>query len=170
MKDELNLDFLQTDDLDELLGGVTPPKPVVVVSPVAPVDDLADTDPALKDDLNVSRTALRQQQELMMQLAATMAPEVMMSEHPKMVEAFAKLMAQITSSAKALVDVHKVTKDTKSAATVVKQTNQQINAEKVFIGTHGDLMDKLGTRQEQQEKDIEGERVDYDPEADRATS
>lgn len=164
------LDFLVTDDLDELLGGEAPPKPVVVVSPVNPVMDLADTDPALRDDLNVSREALRNQQELMMQLAKHMAPEVMMSEHPKMVEAFAKLMAQITSSAKALVDVHKTTKDTKSTATVIKQTNQQINAEKVFIGTPGDLMDKLGTRQDEQEKEIAGQRVDYDPDADRATS
>lgn len=168
MKDELNLDFLETDDLDELLGGPTPPKPVVVVSPVAPVADLSDMDPALRDDLNVSREALRQQQELMMQIAKSMAPEVMLAEHPKMVEAFAKLMAQVTSSAKALVDVHKTTKDTKATTSVVKQTNQQINAEKVFIGTHSDLMDKIGTRQDQQEKDIEGERVDYDPEADRA--
>lgn len=164
-----DLDFLHTDDLDELLGGDTPPKPVVVISPVNPVLDLSDTDPALRDDLNVSREALRNQQEIMMQLAKHMAPEVMMAEHPKMVEAFAKLMAQITSSAKALVDVHKVTKDTK-ATTVVKQHNQQINAEKVFIGTPGDLMDKLGTRQDEQEKEIEGQRVDYDPDADRATS
>ncbi|MNH59470.1 Terminase DNA packaging enzyme [compost metagenome] len=164
------LDFLATDDLDELLGGETPPKPVVVVSPVNPVLDLSDTDPALKDDLNASRTALRQQQEMMMQLATMMAPEVAMAEHPKMIEAFAKLMAQITSSAKALVDVHKVTKDTKAVPTVVKQTNQQINAEKVFIGTHSDLMDELGTRQDEQEKEIEGQRVDYDPEADRASS
>ena len=162
-------DFLFTDDLDELLGGETPPKPVVVVSPVNPVLDLSDTDPALKDDLNVSREALRNQQEIMMQLAKHMAPEVMMSEHPKMVEAFSKLMAQITSSAKALVDVHKVTKETKTT-TVVKQHNQQINAERVFIGTPSDLMDKIGTRQDAQEKDIEGKRVDYDPEADRATS
>lgn len=163
------LDFLDTGDLDELLGGEAPPKPVVVVSPVAPVADLSDTDPALKDDLNVSRVALRNQQELMMQLAMHMAPEVMMSEHPKMVEAFAKLMAQITSSAKALVDVHKVTKETKSTPTVV-QHNQQINAEKVFIGTPGDLMDKIGTRQDEQEKEIKGNRVDYDPEKDRASN
>lgn len=163
------LDFLHTDDLDELLGGESPPKPVVVISPVNPVLDLSDTDPALKDDLNVSRTALRQQQEIMMQLATMMAPEVAMAEHPKMVEAFTKLMAQITSSAKALVEVHKVTKDTKTT-TVVKQHNQQINAERVFIGTPGDLMDKIGTRQDQQEKDVDGQRVDYDPDADRATS
>ncbi|MNO00053.1 hypothetical protein D3C81_2198500 [compost metagenome] len=52
----------------------------------------------------------------------------------------------------------------------MKQTNQQINAEKVFIGTHSDLMDELGTRQDEQEKEIEGQRVDYDPEADRASS
>lgn len=170
MKDELNLDYLETDDLDELLGGVTPPKPVVVVTPVDPVADLSDMDPALRDDLNASREALRNQQEIMMQLAMSMAPEVMMAEHPKMVEAFAKLMAQVTSSAKALVDLHKVTKDTKTTTSVTKQTNQQINAENVFIGTHSDLMDKLGTRQDQQEKEIEGGRVDYDPEADRATS
>lgn len=164
------LDFLHTDDLDSLLGGDAPPKPVVVISPVNPVLDLSDTDPALRDDLNVSRTALRQQQELMMQLAANMAPEVMMAEHPKMVEAFAKLMAQITASAKALVDVHKVTKDTKAVAPVVKQHNQQINAEQVFIGTHGDLMDQMGSRQDEQEREIEGQRVNYDPEADRASS
>lgn len=78
-------------------------------------------------------------------------------------------MAQITSSAKALVEVHKVTKDTKTT-TVVKQHNQQINAEKVFIGTPGELMDKIGTRQDEQEKEIDGQRVKYDPDADRATS
>lgn len=167
MKDELDFDFLKTDDLDGLLGGEAPPRPVVKVSEVAPVDDLADVDPALKDDLNASRSTLRAQQELMMQMAMNMAPEVMMAEHPKMVEAFAKLMAQMTAASKALVDVHKITKDAKTTTSVTH--TQQIKADKVFIGTSSELMDRLGTRQDQQEKEIEGQVIDYDPEKDRAS-
>lgn len=166
MKD---LDFLNTDSLDDLLGDSSP-KPVVTVSPVPPVEDLGDMDPTLMSDLNVSRAALRTQQELMMQLAMHMAPEVMMAEHPKMVEAFSKLMAQITSSANALVNIHKTTRDTTKAATPIKQHNQQINAEKVFIGTHGDLMDSVGSRQDAQDKEAETGKSTYDPEEDRATS
>lgn len=162
-------DFLETgSDLDDLLGGETRPKPVVVITPTLPVADLSDLDPSLRDDLNISRTTLRAQQEIMMQLAVNMAPEVMLAEHPKMVEAFAKLMAQMTAASKALVDVHKVTKESKTVqAAPVHQTNQQINAEKVFIGTHSELLDQMGTRQDQQE--IEGEVVTYDAEKDRAT-
>jgi hypothetical protein len=167
MKDELDFDFLKTDDLDDLLGGEAPPRPVVTVSEIAPVADLSDVDPALKDDLNASRSTLRAQQELMMQMAMNMAPEVMMAEHPKMVEAFAKLMAQMTAASKALVDVHKVTKDAKTTTSITH--TQQIKAEKVFIGTSSELMDKLGTRQDQQEREIEGQVIDYDPEKDRAS-
>lgn len=164
------LDFLNTDSLDDLLGDSSP-KPVVTVSPVPPVEDLGDMDPTLMSDLNVSRAALRTQQELMMQLAMHMAPEVMMAEHPKMVEAFSKLMAQITSSANALVNIHKTTRETTTkAAPVVKQHNQQINAEKVFIGTHGDLMDSVGSRQDSQDLEAQTGSSNYDPEEDRATS
>lgn len=169
MKVDDEFDFLKTDDLDELLGGESRPKPVVKVTPIAPVSDLADTDPSLKDDLNAAREGLRAQQEIMMQLATQLAPEVLMAEHPKMIEAFTKLMGQMTINAKALVEVHRSTKAAKSVPSVTHQTNQQINAEKVFIGTPSDLMTKLGTRQDQQEKEIEGQVVDYDPEADRAT-
>lgn len=166
-----DFDFLETgDDLDNLLGGETRPKPVVVVTPTLPVADLSDLDPALRDDLNISRATLRAQQEIMMQIATGMAPEVMLAEHPKMVEAFAKLMAQMTAASRALVDVHKVTKDAKTVqAAPVHQTNQQINADKVFIGTHSELLDQMGTRQDQQDIDIEGQVVRYDPEKDRAT-
>lgn len=167
--DNEEFDFLETGDLDGLLGGETRPKPVVVISKTLPVTDLADLDPSLRDDLNTSRATLRAQQEIMMQLAVSMAPEVMMAEHPKMVEAFAKLMAQMTSASKALVDVHKVTKETKSVASVSNTTNQQINAEKVFIGTHGELLKKEGTRQDTHEKEVNTKAVTYDPEKDRAT-
>lgn len=161
-------DFLNTDSLDELLGGESRPKPVVKITPVAPVADLTDTDPSLKDDLNAAREGLRAQQEIMMQLATQLAPEVMMAEHPKMIEAFTKLMGQMTINSKALIEIHKATKGAKTAPSVTHTTNQQINAEKVFIGTPSELMDKLGTRQDQQEKEIEGQVIDYDPEADRA--
>jgi hypothetical protein len=168
--DNEEFDFLETGDLDGLLGGETRPKPVVVVSQTVPVADLADLDPSIRDDLNVSRATLRAQQEIMMQLAVSMAPEVMLAEHPKMVEAFAKLMAQMTSASKALVDVHKVTKDAKSVASVSTTThNQQINAEKVFIGTHGELLSKMGTRQDTHEKEVNEKAVKYDPEKNRAT-
>jgi len=166
--DKEEFDFLETGDLDGLLGGETRPKPVVVVSKTNPIEDLADLDPSLRDDLNVSRATLRAQQEIMMQLAISMAPEVMLAEHPKMVEAFAKLMAQMTSASKALVDVHKVTKDAKSVASVTTH-NQQINAEKVFIGTHGELLSKMGTRQDTHEKEVNSKAVKYDPEKNRAT-
>jgi D-alanyl-D-alanine dipeptidase len=166
--DNEEFDFLETGDLDGLLGGETRPKPVVVVSKTNPVVDLADLDPSLRDDLNASRATLRAQQEIMMQLALSMAPEVMLAEHPKMVEAFAKLMAQMTSASKALVDVHKVTKDAKAVASITTN-NQQINAEKVFIGTHGELLSKMGTRQDTHEKEVNSKAVKYDPEKNRAT-
>lgn len=161
-----NLDFLNTDQLPGLIGDSTPTPPLVV-SEATEIKDVSTLNEHLVDDLNLTRSTLRAQQEIMLQVAKEFAKTAMTAEHPKIIEALGTFMGHLTQNAKALVDMHKTAKDAAGPG-VVQQQNQQINAENVFIGTPTDMLDHFGTRQDSKKAMIEGEYVKVDEEDDRA--
>lgn len=161
-----NLEFLNTDQLPGLIGDSTPTPPLVVTEST-PIKDVSTLNESLVDDLNLTRSTLRAQQEIMLQVAKEFAKTAMTAEHPKVIEALGTFMGHLTQNAKALVDMHKSAKDAAGPG-VVQQQNQQINAENVFIGTPTDLLDHFGTRQDSKKSALlEGEFNEVD-EDDRA--
>lgn len=159
-----DLDFLDTTNLPGITDGYISSAPSLNIASNVPITDISLINDVFLDDLNLTRGTLRAQQEIMIQVAAEFAKTAMTAEHPKVIEALGTFMGHLTSSAKALVDMHKQTKDV--IGPTVIQHNQQINAENVFVGTPNDLLNQLGTRQESRKKEaIDIEEID----SDRAT-
>lgn len=118
-------------------------------------------DDRLKDlysDYEHVRETIRFQRQMLMNISTIALENAKNSESPKVVEAFAKLMKELTANNEQLMKLHKdinEIQNVKPSAPANDQTT--INAETVFVGSPADLMQQVGTHQASAKKNfIEG--------------
>lgn len=141
-------------DMSELLNVDNLPgleNEVAIVEPlelVARESNPTNRNVDLGEDYSNVRQMLYFQQQMLMEAAKVSLEQARGSEAPRVMEVFATLMGQMTSTNKELLRIHKDMKDITSEQTKVeagKQT-QNITATNVFVGTPADLMGKVGSQ------------------------
>lgn len=116
-----------------------------------PDDRVAD----LYEDYKMVRETIRFQRQMLMNISTIALENAKNSESPKQVEAFTKLMSEMTNSISKMMQLHKDineilnVKPTSSTGTTESPT---IKADTVFIGTPADLMQQMGTHQASSKK------------------
>lgn len=117
-----------------------------------------------KRDLDVAsdyckvRAGMDFQQQMLMEAAKIALESARNSEHPKHMEVFATLMAQLTTLNAKIITVHKDVAEISKPIAPTEPTGMNIQAENVFVGSTADLMEKYGSQQDaQDEKVIEHE-------------
>lgn len=104
----------------------------------------------LYDDYKFVRETIRFQRQMLMNISTIALENAKNSESPKQVEAFTKLMSEMTSSISKLMQLHKDINEilnVKPAAQSAEQGTTTIKADTVFVGTPADLMQQMGTHQ-----------------------
>lgn len=122
----------------------------------------------LTEDYTNVRKMLYFQQQMLMEAAKVSLEHARGSDAPRVMEVFATLMGQMTTTNKELLRVHKDMKDITSEQPLTahaKGANPQANitATNVFVGTPADLMTKVGSQYdiiESSVDDVELEETD----------
>ena len=99
----------------------------------------------INDDYAEVRKLLHTQLQLMDKAARQGLVNMLSCDHPKMMEAFAKLMDSMGNAAEKLLKAQKDMKELQGGSAPKGGT---INAENVFIGTSADLLNEEGGAQE----------------------
>lgn len=105
----------------------------------------------LYEDYKFVRETIRFQRQMLMNISTIALENAKNSESPKQVEAFTKLMAEMTSSISRLMQLHKDINDimnVKPESASAPSSNTTIKADTVFVGTPADVMQQMGTQQE----------------------
>jgi neutral trehalase len=110
-----------------------------------------------QDDISADYSKVRQgmdfQQQMLMEAAKIALENARNGEHPKQMEVFATIMAQLTALNSKIISVHKeVAEISKPAPEPTNSTN--ITADNVFIGSTADLMEKFGSQQDAQDEKL----------------
>lgn len=139
-------ELLNVDDLPGLENEVAIVEPLELVARESnPTNRNVD----LGEDYSNVRQMLYFQQQMLMEAAKVSLEQARGSEAPRVMEVFATLMGQMTSTNKELLRIHKDMKDITSEQTKVegagKQT-QHITATNVFVGTPNELMNQVGSQ------------------------
>ncbi|QHJ79051.1 MAG: hypothetical protein [Caudoviricetes sp.] len=103
----------------------------------------------LYDDYKFVRETIRFQRQMLMNISTIALENAKNSESPKQVDAFTKLMTEMTNSVNRLMQLHKDINEilnVKPAAST-EQGSTTIKADTVFVGTPSDLMQQMGTHQ-----------------------
>lgn len=105
----------------------------------------------LYDDYKFVRETIRFQRQMLMNISTIALENAKNSESPKQVDAFTKLMGEMTNSISRLMQLHKdineIMNVKPAAAAGEVQGTTTIQAETVFVGTPADLMNQVGTHQ-----------------------
>lgn len=104
----------------------------------------------LYEDYKMVRETIRFQRQMLMNISTIALENAKNSESPKQVEAFTKLMSEMTNSISKMMQLHKDINEimnVKPAASTGETSAPVINAETVFVGTPADLMQQVGTHQ-----------------------
>lgn len=111
-----------------------------------PDDRLKD----LYDDYKYVRETIRFQRQMLMNISTIALENAKNSESPKVVEAFSKLMKELTANNEQLMKLHKEINEIQNvrpASPGEGGSQPTIKADTVFIGSPADLMQQMGTHQ-----------------------
>lgn len=102
----------------------------------------------LTQDYSKVREMFYFQQQMLMEAAKVSLEQARSSDAPRVMEVFATLMGQMTTTNKELLRIHKEMKDITSEQTKTNGTPNQSNitATNVFVGTPNELMGKVGSQ------------------------
>ena len=117
------------------------------------VSDLNKRSDDIANDYGKVRQNMDFQQQMLLEAAKIALENARNGEHPKQMEVFATLMAQLTALNKGIISVHKDVTEISKPATPVGD-KPTINAENVYIGSTSDLMDKYGSQQDAQDEKV----------------
>lgn len=146
---EFNIQDLLSVDLPGVTG-----EEIIVYEKLELQDVISHPDDRIKDlleDYKFVRETIRFQRQMLMNMAPIALENAKNSENPKTVEAFAKVMAEMTANNVQLMRLHKEIKEIinePTKTTAATGDNPTIHAETVFIGTPADIMNKVGTQQD----------------------
>ena len=106
----------------------------------------------LYEDYKFVRETIRFQRQMLMNISTIALENAKNSESPKQVEAFTKLMSEMTSSISKLMQLHKDINEIMNVKPAAPAGSSEgagptINAETVFVGTPAGLMQQMGTHQ-----------------------
>lgn len=103
----------------------------------------------LHEDYKMVRETFRFQRQMLMNISTIALENAKNSESPKQVEAFTKLMSEMTNSVSKMMQLHKDINEILNVkpAQGPSEGTPTIKADTVFIGTPADLMQQMGTHQ-----------------------
>lgn len=106
----------------------------------------------LYEDYKFVRETIRFQRQMLMNISTIALENAKNSESPKQVDAFTKLMAEMTNSISKLMQLHKDINDIMNVKPAAQAGSTEsgtttIKADTVFVGTPADLMQQMGTHQ-----------------------
>ena len=105
----------------------------------------------LYEDYKFVRETIRFQRQMLMNISTIALENAKNSESPKQVEAFTKLMSEMTNSVSKLMQLHKDINEVLNVKPTAQagstESGPTIKADTVFIGTPADLMTQMGTHQ-----------------------
>ena len=117
--------------------------------------DIDKRDDDIKADYSKVRQTMDFQQQMLMEAAKIALESARNGEHPRQMEVFTTIMAQLTTLNTKIITIQK---DVKEIAASPTQGNSQptgetsITAENVFIGSAAELMNQVGSQQDEQDK------------------
>ncbi|WNL62934.1 terminase small subunit [Citrobacter phage Ci1] len=102
----------------------------------------------LYEDYKLVRETIRFQRQMLMNISTIALENAKNSESPKQVEAFTKLMSEMTNSMSKMMQLHKdINEITNAKPAGSSEAAPVIKADTVFVGTPADLMQQMGTHQ-----------------------
>lgn len=118
--------------------------------------DISKREDDIATDYAKVRANMDYQQQMLMEAAKIALENARNGEHPKQMEVFATLMDKMTNLNTKIISVHKEIADiAKPIAQPDPNSGALITAENVFIGSTAELMEKVGSQQDQEDREKE---------------
>jgi hypothetical protein len=116
--------------------------------------DITRREADIATDYAKVRANMDAQQQMLMEAAKIALETARNGQHPKQMEVFATLMDKMTTLNTKIISVHKEVADiSKNIEPTTPNAGTSITAENVFIGSTADLMEAVGTQQDEEERE-----------------